>query len=86
MDSYVVQGNRCFWANLELEVSKKVWKIITNIGITRSESKEVYEDVIRMMELRDQKGKNKMEAKNKKGQRILYLTILKEVAIGTKLR
>lgn len=52
-NSYVVQGNRRFWANMESDVVEKVWKAITKLGVSGTESNEVYEEYIIRMELRD---------------------------------
>lgn len=49
-DSEVNQGNKRFWADMDSKVSKRVWEIITSLGIYGDGRKDDYEDEISKME------------------------------------
>lgn len=60
-DSEVNQGNKRFRADMDSKVLKKVWEIITSLGISGDGRKEDYEDEIRKMGDREKEGKDKRE-------------------------
>lgn len=65
------QGNKRFWGPLELNVARKVWKTIKDMGISMKEGHAVYDDVIRGMEQRDHKAKNSKKEKKVKSMKSL---------------
>lgn len=56
-NSEVNQCNKRFWVEIDSKVSKKVWEIISSLGIFREGNKEYHVEEIRKMKYIDKYGK-----------------------------